>query len=1797
MAETKYRTLNRMAQVVFVAILATGLMIITTPSTDAEEGGFKLGTEFLGQFGIVTEPMETLILNVLEQFGMADAAIAAENALFDLAEGQVPVISKLEDPFQGNVEDSIAVALTDAKIALDIMNSVTGPAIEIGLDLLLESVLFSEADFGITLPTGRVKVYRKGFDVSICMTTVGPLGYRVTTGISNMEDLCGNPAPRMDNDTKALTLFTDMAVGYTHVQTRRVVIPSLTQPFAMMAPGLVAETYVKINGQWIQLRFAGADSESIELTAEFEVGLKAGVRAEVMAEIGGSVVLSIGVKPAHAGQIIQETVNVMTELAEAQLAKAVAEKLAGGDPTDHVLDNAGAVIKAGLDHLQTFSDDPEYDGELGEVSLSVGGSAALGVGIWDTGIAGVSGGISLKTSLPLEALVGATSSFYAQILKSGINLSKSSVGFFTELVKGTLAADDVENLMAGTKVAATDLVTTVFSNLLTLSTKLEMEIGFEVTALGETSDTQDNSVEILEASIKLPTGDLINTIATEPDALGRALEAAAFLMVSGIYPDEDINWSDLTFGIADGIEYSYMSMAYGPLLNIGFSEVKLIDLLEMMELRNEYIQPILVAIIQGGVGTILGQEGSFTPLRDAVQNAIDQLDDVVDETYLKLVKSPRLAFASGAGANGDLGAEGVLKLGLGAKLEGDIKASLLLLLTGREEYEEEDGTVLANLSLPVNFGAALGASIGEGVEFEVTGGGTVKQNLFSFTMTHWDGALPPPAGMTVNGFEVIEFYGEIRNDESFFGTGFLALPMGGIVEATFDVDANDVLQPGGRWWGGFDLGPLGKLTLAEGPFTNAGIEGIARLPFFNADFTLTSTGWLYGTFDGDITIGGLQLSGFHLTLGENGLFEGNGFIDLGGFTTRVNASLTENEFNGEGYMNLLGSSLKATNLTITSAGATGTFEGELVLFGHTLSLVSLELIDGGLGLSGTAMMDFFGTAGVKMTLLVSNGVLTATSDSRLSVFGTLAQASSSSLTFSEDGVRVYAVMDDDLLATINGQITEAINAAAMDAQFVLSTALTAVELAQAEVDKLNNDIAAMRLTVKAERQKAVDDAEAALVVADQALALAVAAFDSLHNELSKGIAKTVADLQYAQAVLTAAKKEVNGLNQDIANLDNWFNGLVWYKKAGAAGGYWATRATLVVLRDAANLALDIAKAFLATAERNLSNAWTIYNEGIKPVALAKKAKEDARAVALGTLNIARWALNNPDTDIRVIGLFLLRDGANVILSGAWNSLNALQVLVGGMAQVATYINNTGLDLLFRVDHASFEADYQGLGPGSFVNMTANLLYMGQEREVTFAFNLGVSPVRNFQKMADSLQPASGGGLPADTIAPIAEATAPLDWQKSAVTVTINATDNVGGSGIESITYSASGAQVISPVTVSGGTAQVPVTTDGVTTLTYFATDKSGNTGLVKTITVKVDQTAPTIELDVPANGKIIPRNVKITAADNEAGSGVSHMNVSVSGAETQAAKDFPGSTAYINLSVTGQTTLVVVVFDKAGNSRTVTSTLTIEDTEPPVVTAPADIVDFEATGVLTPVLIGVATATDNVGVVAISSDAPANFPVGTTKVVWTATDAAGNQGTAVQSVSVVDTTPPVVTAPADILDYEATGILSPVEIGTATATDLVGVFSLVNDAPDAFPLGTTIVTWTATDIAGNRTIAMQIVMVVDTTAPEIQMPLPNAIYPSVMPVELSAAATDIFPIAEVSISGVDCYKYTKKGKKVSKLGACVFTVKDSTLTIFEAGGVGTHIAWTVTATDSNTNVTVESFAMTVSNPGKPKRQK
>jgi uncharacterized repeat protein (TIGR01451 family) len=128
------------------------------------------------------------------------------------------------------------------------------------------------------------------------------------------------------------------------------------------------------------------------------------------------------------------------------------------------------------------------------------------------------------------------------------------------------------------------------------------------------------------------------------------------------------------------------------------------------------------------------------------------------------------------------------------------------------------------------------------------------------------------------------------------------------------------------------------------------------------------------------------------------------------------------------------------------------------------------------------------------------------------------------------------------------------------------------------------------------------------------------------------------------------------------------------------------------------------------------------------------------------------------------------------------------------------------------------------------------------------------------------------------------------------------------------------------------------------------------------------------------------------------------------------------------------------------------------------------------------------------------------YPIGTTNIVWTAVDALNRTASCTQTVTVTsnDTTPPTVTAPPDITLPTGTSggscglVVGESQLGQATGDDGAGCSVSISrtgvPAGNFFPVGTTNVTWKATDAAGNTATAVQHVTITENTPPIIFAP-------------------------------------------------------------------------------------------------------
>jgi hypothetical protein len=184
----------------------------------------------------------------------------------------------------------------------------------------------------------------------------------------------------------------------------------------------------------------------------------------------------------------------------------------------------------------------------------------------------------------------------------------------------------------------------------------------------------------------------------------------------------------------------------------------------------------------------------------------------------------------------------------------------------------------------------------------------------------------------------------------------------------------------------------------------------------------------------------------------------------------------------------------------------------------------------------------------------------------------------------------------------------------------------------------------------------------------------------------------------------------------------------------------------------------------------------------------------------------------------------------------------------------------------RTTYTSFHRLIASVGSGtSFTDtwVTENSRYYYEVRAVDQASNLGPrSNTIDATPHADTTPPVTTA-----TTTPLSPATG---WFVGSVLVSLAASD--ADSGVASVSYKVDGA---SPVVTPGASASVTLGSDGTHAVTYSATDKAGNVEAAKTLTVKIDATAPTTTATGADNlWHNVPVGVTLSALDNVGGSGM-----------------------------------------------------------------------------------------------------------------------------------------------------------------------------------------------------------------------------------------------------------------------------------------------------------------------------------
>lgn len=280
---------------------------------------------------------------------------------------------------------------------------------------------------------------------------------------------------------------------------------------------------------------------------------------------------------------------------------------------------------------------------------------------------------------------------------------------------------------------------------------------------------------------------------------------------------------------------------------------------------------------------------------------------------------------------------------------------------------------------------------------------------------------------------------------------------------------------------------------------------------------------------------------------------------------------------------------------------------------------------------------------------------------------------------------------------------------------------------------------------------------------------------------------------------------------------------------------------------------------------------------------------------------------------------------------------------------------------------------------------------------------------------------------------------------------------------------------------------------GTTTNTFEVTNSGGNTAQCSFNVTVNDTENPTITCpgniiqanDAGVCGAVV--NYTVTTADNCAGETLTQTGGLPSGST------FP----------VGTTTNSFQVTDAAGNTATCSFDVTVNDTENPAISCPANINQNVDAGTCSAVVTWVApVGTDNcAGPTTTQTGGPASgstFPVGSTTITYEVSDGAGNTATCSFDVIVTDNENPTITCNADITTGNDAGLCSAVVTYTVTSADNCGgeVVTQTAGLPSgsAFPVGVTTNTFLVTDLSGNTATCSFDVTVNDTENPTISCP-------------------------------------------------------------------------------------------------------
>ena len=369
-------------------------------------------------------------------------------------------------------------------------------------------------------------------------------------------------------------------------------------------------------------------------------------------------------------------------------------------------------------------------------------------------------------------------------------------------------------------------------------------------------------------------------------------------------------------------------------------------------------------------------------------------------------------------------------------------------------------------------------------------------------------------------------------------------------------------------------------------------------------------------------------------------------------------------------------------------------------------------------------------------------------------------------------------------------------------------------------------------------------------------------------------------------------------------------------------------------------------------------------------------------------------------------------------------------------------------------------------------------------------------------------------------------------------------------------------------------------------VTFRLTDESSNfIELDATFTIE-DATPPTIDVEASDLTVECDGNGNTTEINDWLAS------IGTTGAASDTCAGVTWTNNFIALSddcgMTGSATVTFTATDECNLTNTTTATFTIEDTTPPTIDVEASDLTVECDGngnttELNDWLASIGTtgaASDSCAGVTWTNDFTIlnNDVCGAlTTVIFTATDECGNFVTTEATINTEDTIPPVIGCPGDVTAVTEDGDCGAiVNFQPAVAIDNCGsAFTYQTGglgSGSVFPVGDTLIEYTAQDDCGNLATCTFMVTVIDDDAPvaicqDLTVTLDDTGNATITADQLNFGSNDNCGVGSVAIN-VDTFD-------CSNVGA-----NEVTLTVTDIHGNTATCVATVTVLDNTAPITV-----------------